>query len=109
MDTRSVLIVGIPLVLGAAVLLVVAITMGRSHSTTGALEWEARRADRSAPDELAARPDLDEEARARYSATKAALEPAGKATPQTVGRGLVTFGPRADPEALGVSRRQFFN
>ena len=112
MEARDVLLIAIPVLLGLAVLLVVATTVSRSRSNTGALGREAKKADKSGtaiegPDESA----MDEEARARFGETKAGLEKAGSATPvKTAAGGLIRFGDTpADPDALGVSRRQFFN
>jgi cytochrome b6-f complex iron-sulfur subunit len=105
MDARSMLIIAIPVILAAAVFVVVATTVSRSRSTTGSLGREARPATEVVP-----RPDLDAEARARYDQTKAGLEPAGaRELERAVGGGLIRFGPPAEPEAVGVSRRQFFN
>ncbi len=110
MEARDVLLIAIPVILGLAVLLVVATTVSRSRSSTGALGREARKADRSTSTEVVAGPDLDEEARARFEETKSSLEPAGAAPAVSAAGGLIRFGDApADPEALGVSRRQFFN
>jgi cytochrome b6-f complex iron-sulfur subunit len=108
MEARHVLLIAIPLILAAAVFVVVATTVSRSRSSTGSLGRETRRADRSTT-EAVARPDLDEEARARFAETKSELEPAGQAVERSAGGGLIRFGPPAEPEAVGVSRRQFFN
>src|SRR5581483_4119901 len=110
MDARSILIVAVPLLLLGAVILAIATTVGRSATATGQLGREARRADRSALPVGAARADLDAQARARFEETRAGLEPAG-AVParREAAGGLVRFGPPADVEAVGVSRRQFFN
>jgi cytochrome b6-f complex iron-sulfur subunit len=108
MEARDVLLIAIPLILAAAVFVVVATTVSRSRSSTGSLGRETRRADRSTT-EAAARPDLDEEARVRFAETKSELEPAGQAVERSAGGGLIRFGPPAEPEVVGVSRRQFFN
>jgi cytochrome b6-f complex iron-sulfur subunit len=107
-EARDVLLIAIPLILAAAVFVVVATTVSRSRSGTGSLGRETRRADRS-KSEVAPGPDLDEEARARFAETKSGLEPAGQAVERSAGGGLIRFGPPAEPEAIGVSRRQFFN
>jgi cytochrome b6-f complex iron-sulfur subunit len=105
MESRTVLLIAVPVILGLAVLLVVATTVSRSRAPTAILGREARRADRAAATPIEARPDLDEEARARFEAARQSLEPA----PGRQG-GLVRFGDApADPEQLGVTRRQFFN
>ena len=108
MDARSVLIVAVPLLLLAAMILVIATTAGRSASGTGTLGREARRADRSAAVPTEAGLDLHAEARARFQETRAGLERTGTAAAPAAG-GLIRFGPPADPEVVGVSRRQFFN
>lgn len=110
MDARTVLLIAIPVLLGLAVLLVVATTVSRQRSGTGSLGREARKADRSASTDVVPGSDLDEEARARFQATKQSLEPAGAAPALSTAGGLLRFGEApADPEQLGVSRRQFFN
>jgi cytochrome b6-f complex iron-sulfur subunit len=108
MEARDVLLIAIPIILAAAVFVVVATTVSRSRSGTGSLGRETRRADRSKT-EAAPGPDLDDEARARFAETKSGLEPAGQAVERSAGGGLIRFGPPAEPEAIGVSRRQFFN
>ena len=110
MEARDVLLIAIPVILAAAVFVVVATTVSRSRSGTGSLGRETRRADRSKSTEVVPSPDLDEEARARFAETKSGLEPAGgQAVERSAGGGLIRFGPPAEPEAVGVSRRQFFN
>ena len=110
MDARSVLILAIPLVLLAALILVVATTAGRTGSPTGRLGREARRADRSvSPVGGGSASDLDAEARTRYEQTRAGLERGGAVPVRAAAGGLVRLGPPADPEVVGVSRRQFFN
>jgi cytochrome b6-f complex iron-sulfur subunit len=107
-----VLVIAILVIVGLAVLLVVATTVSRQRAATGSLGREARKADRSATTstEVVPRPDLDEEARARFAQTKQSLEPAGAKPAVSAAGGLIRFGEApADPEALGVSRRQFFN
>ena len=110
MEARTVLLIAIPVLLLLAVLLIVATTVSRQRST-GSLSREARKADRSKPaEEAAPGRDLDEEARARFEATKKSLEPVGAAPALSAAGGLIRFGEApADPEQLGVSRRQFFN
>jgi cytochrome b6-f complex iron-sulfur subunit len=110
MEARDVLLIAIPVILAAAVFVVVATTVSRARSGTGSLGRETRRADRSKSTGVAPGPDLDEEARARYQETKAGLEPAGgQGVERAAGGGLIRIGPPAEPEAVGVSRRQFFN
>jgi cytochrome b6-f complex iron-sulfur subunit len=94
----------------AAVVLVVATTISRQRPTVGSLGREARRADRSAPSAHVSGSHLDEEARIRFAEAKAGLEPARSRTPtRAAAGGLITVGPPADPETVGVNRRQFFN
>jgi cytochrome b6-f complex iron-sulfur subunit len=107
MEARTVLLIGIPVIFGLAVLLVVATTISRERVATGSLGREARRADRS-PLGDAARPDPDEEARVRFAVAKAGLERAGPGPVRAVGP-LLRFEAPGDPEMLGVTRRQFFN
>ena len=110
MDARSLLIVAVPLILLAALILVVATTAGRAPSATGRLGREARQADRSVAPAGGSAFDLDAEARARYEETRAGLERRGAVpVPAAVGGGLIRFGPPADPEVVGVTRRQFCN
>ena len=110
MEARTVLLIAIPVLLGLAVLLVVATTVSRQRST-GSLGREARKADRSSTAvERTDGADLDEEARARFDEARQSLEPAGAGGVQTVAGGLIRFGEApAEAEAIGVSRRQFFN
>ena len=109
MEASTVLLIAVPVLLLLAVLLIVATTVSRQRST-GSLGREARKADRSEPAEAAPSADLDEEARARFAAARQSLEPAGAVPATTAAGGLIRFGEApADPEQLGVSRRQFFN
>jgi cytochrome b6-f complex iron-sulfur subunit len=107
----DVLLIAIPVLLFLAVLLIVVTTVSRSRQSTGSLTRETRRSDRSQTTPAPAGADLDEEARARFAATKAGLEPAGDRAPTVrAAGGLLTIGEEpADPETLGVTRRQFFN
>jgi cytochrome b6-f complex iron-sulfur subunit len=110
MEARDVLLIAVPVILGLAVLLVVATTVSRQRSSTGSLGREAKKADRSASTDVVPTADLDEEARVRFAETKSSLEPAGKTPVVSAAGGLIRFGDApADPEALGVTRRQFFN
>ena len=111
MNASTVLFIAVPILFLLAVALVVATNVSRQRSATGSLTREARKADRSAPGTAVAAADIDEEARARFSETKQALEPAGAGKPVvTAAGGLIRFGEApADPETLGVNRRQFFN
>lgn len=110
MEARDVLLIAIPVLLGLALLLVVATTVSRQRSSTGSLGREARKADKSTTTDLVATADLDEEARARFGETKQSLERAGGKPVLSAAGGLIRFGDApADPETLGVSRRQFFN
>src|SRR5437588_3602184 len=111
MKASTVLFIAVPILFVLAVALVVATNVSRQRSATGSLTREARKADRSAPGTAVATTDLDEEARARFSETKQALEPAGAGKPVvTAAGGLIRFGEApADPETVGVNRRQFFN
>jgi cytochrome b6-f complex iron-sulfur subunit len=94
-----------------AALLAVATTISRQRSSTGSLTREARKADRSGAGTAVATTDQTEEARARASETKQSLEPAAAGKPVlSAAGGLIRFGEApADPETLGVNRRQFFN
>jgi len=109
MEPRTVLLIGVSVLLILALLLVLAPTASRQRSGIGSLGREARRADRSATTSPARPPDGGAVARARVTQTKAGLEPVGGVPARSVGGGLVTFAAPADPEAVGVSRRQFFN
>ncbi len=110
MDARSLLIVAVPLILLAALILVVAPTAGRAPSATGRLGRAARQADRSVATVGGSASDLDAEARARYEETRAGLERTRAVpVPAAVGAGVIRFGPPTDPEVVGVTRRQFFN
>jgi cytochrome b6-f complex iron-sulfur subunit len=94
-----------------AALLAVATTISRQRSSTGSLTREARKADRSGSGAAVATIDESEEARARAGEAKQSLEPAGSGRQVvTAAGGLIRFGEApADPETLGVNRRQFFN
>ncbi|MBM3660051.1 MAG: Rieske 2Fe-2S domain-containing protein [Actinobacteria bacterium] len=98
------IIVGIVIVLGGA--LVFLLATGRRRATTGRLSRETRARDEGAPVGTAvATTDATEDARARADESKAAA--AGvPATRQSAG--VVRYEP-VDPEELGVTRRQFFN
>ncbi len=112
MDIGNVLLIAIPVLLGLAVLLVVATTVSRQRSSTGSLGREARKADRSssASTDVVPAADLDEEARARFAATKQSLEPSPGKPALSAAGGLIRFGEApADPEQVSVTRRQFFN
>ena len=111
MKASTILIIAVPILLVLAVALVVATNVSRSRSATGSLTKEARKADRSTPGKAVDRADESEEARARASEARQSLEPVGAGKPVvSMGGGLIRFGEApADPEALGVNRRQFFN
>jgi cytochrome b6-f complex iron-sulfur subunit len=112
MKAGTVLLIAVPIIVVLAVALVVATTVSRQRQSTGSLTREARKADRSDTGAaVATTADLDEEARARFGATKQALEPAGAGKPVvSAAGGLIRFGEApADPETVGVNRRQFFN
>jgi cytochrome b6-f complex iron-sulfur subunit len=112
MKAGTVLLIAIPIIIVLAVALVVATTVSRQRQSTGSLTREARKADQSGSSAaVATTADLDEEARARFGATKQALEPAGAGKPVvSAAGGLIRFGEApADPETVGVNRRQFFN
>ena len=112
MKASTVLLIAIPVLLVLAALLAVATTISRQRSSTGSLTREARKADRSSePGSAVATVDESEEARARAGEARQSLEPAGAGTSVvTMGGGLIRFGEApADPETLGVNRRQFFN
>ena len=95
-----VIAVVVVLVLGAVALLATA----RRRSATGRLSRETRRADASAPGDAAGAPTgTDADARARADETKASVD-AGPGAP-AAGHG----GAALDEDALGVTRRQFFN
>src|SRR3954453_5260447 len=111
MEAKTVLLIAIPVLLVLAALLAVATTVSRQRSATGSLTKEARKADRSESGTALATTDETAEGRARSSETRQSLEPAGsgKAVVTAAG-GLIRFGEApADPETLGVNRRQFFN
>jgi cytochrome b6-f complex iron-sulfur subunit len=110
MDIGNVLLIAIPVLLALAVLLVVATTVSRQRASTGSLGREARKADRSTSAEVVPATDLDEEARARFAATKQSLEPSGGKPAVSAAGGLIRFGESpADPDQISVTRRQFFN
>ena len=111
MKASTVLLIAIPILLVLAGLLAVATTISRQRSSTGSLTREARKADRSGSGAAVATIDESEEARARASEARQSLEPAAAGKPVvSVGGGLIRFGEApADPDALGVNRRQFFN
>ncbi len=109
MDARAVLLIGVPAILGLALLIVLATTAFRAWSPIGSFSREARRADRTVPRSPAPVPGFDEASRLRFDDTKAALEPADSRTLARSLGGLITFGPPLDSEAVGVTRRQFFN
>jgi cytochrome b6-f complex iron-sulfur subunit len=111
MKASTVLLIAIPVLLVLAALLAVATTISRQRSSTGSLGREARKADRSESGAAVATIDESEAARARAGEARQSLEPApaGKPVLSAAG-GLIRFGEApADPETLGVSRRQFFN
>jgi cytochrome b6-f complex iron-sulfur subunit len=111
MKAGTVLVIAVPILVVLAVALVVATNVSRQRQSTGSLTREARRADRSGSSAAVATTDLDEEARARFSEAKQSLEPVSAGKPvATAAGGLIRFGEApADPETLGVNRRQFFN
>ena len=112
LKSGTVLLIAIPILVVLAVALVIATTVSRQRQSTGSLTREARKADKSGPGTaLTATDDMSEEARARFSETKQALEPAGAGKPVvSAAGGLIRFGEApADPDTLGVNRRQFFN
>ena len=116
MKASTVLLIAIPVLLVLAGLLAVATTISRQRSSTGSLGREARKADRAANIEAgsgSAVATIDESgaARARAGEARQSLEPAGAGKPVlSAAGGLIRFGEApADPETLGVNRRQFFN
>jgi cytochrome b6-f complex iron-sulfur subunit len=116
MKASTVLLIAIPVLLVLAGLLAVATTISRQRSSTGSLGREARKADRAANIEAGsgaavATVDESEAARARAGEARQSLEPAGAGKPVlSAAGGLIRFGEApADPETLGVNRRQFFN
>jgi cytochrome b6-f complex iron-sulfur subunit len=111
MKAGTVLFIAIPVLFVLAVALVVATNISRQRSSTGALTREARKADQSGSGTALATTDESEEARARAGEARQSLEPAGAGKPVvSMGGGLIRFGEApADPETLGVNRRQFFN
>jgi cytochrome b6-f complex iron-sulfur subunit len=116
MKASTVLLIAIPILLVLAGLLAVATTISRQRSSTGSLGREARKADRAANMEAGsgaavATIDESEAARARAGEARQSLEPAGAGKPVlSAAGGLIRFGEApADPETLGVNRRQFFN
>src|SRR5581483_2020278 len=111
MKAGTVLLIAIPIIIVLAVALVVATTVSRGRQSTGSLTREARKADQSGSGAaVATTAELDDEARARFGATKQALEPAGGKPVVSAAGGLIRFGEApADPDTVGVNRRQFFN
>lgn len=111
MEAKTVLLIAIPVLLVLAALLAVATTVSRQRAATGSLTREARKADRSGAGTAVATTDRSAEARARASEAKQSLEPAGTGKPAvSAAGGLIRFGEApADPETVGVNRRQFFN
>ncbi|HEX6380717.1 MAG TPA: Rieske 2Fe-2S domain-containing protein [Acidimicrobiia bacterium] len=111
MKASTVLLIAIPVLLVLAGLLAVATTISRQRSSTGSLGREARKADRSEAGAAVATIDESEAARARAGEARQSLEPAGAGKPVlSAAGGLIRFGEApADPETLGVNRRQFFN
>ncbi len=111
MKASTVLLIAIPVLLLLAGLLAVATTISRQRSSTGSLSREARKADRSESGAAVATVDESEAARARAGEARQSLEPAGAGKPVvSAAGGLIRFGEApADPETLGVNRRQFFN
>ena len=111
MKASTVLLIAIPVLLVLAGLLAVATTISRQRSSTGSLGREARKADRSESGAAVATIDESEAARARAGEARQSLEPVGAGKPVvSMGGGLIRFGEApAEPEALGVNRRQFFN
>ncbi len=111
MKASTVLLIAIPVLLVLAGLLAVATTISRQRSSTGSLSREARKADRSESGAAVATVDESEAARARAGEARQSLEPAGAGKPVvSAAGGLIRFGEApADPETLGVNRRQFFN
>jgi cytochrome b6-f complex iron-sulfur subunit len=116
MKASTVLLIAVPVLLVLAGLLAVATTISRQRSSTGSLGREARKADRAANTEAGsgsavATIDESEAARARAGEARQSLEPAGAGKPVlSAAGGLIRFGEApADPETLGVNRRQFFN
>ena len=98
MDVGKVLLIGIPILLLLAVLLVVATTVSRQRASTGSLGREARKADRSSSTDVVPAAGLDEEARARFAATKQSLEVAGGKPVISAAGGLIRIGDSpADP------------
>ena len=111
MKASTVLLIAIPVLLVLAGLLAVATTISRQRSSTGSLTREARKADKSEAGSAVATIDETEAARARAVEARQSLEPAGAGKPVlSAAGGLIRFGEApADPETLGVNRRQFFN
>ena len=100
------IIVGIVVVLGGALIMLLA--TGRRRATTGRLSRETRQRDDSTPQagtELATVDDASEEARARADEARAAT---GAVPAKRASSGVARYEP-VDPEELGVTRRQFFN
>jgi cytochrome b6-f complex iron-sulfur subunit len=100
------IIVGIVVVLGGALIMLLA--TGRRRATTGRLSRETRQRDDSTTPvgtELATVDDASEEARARADEARVA---AGALPAKRASGGVARYEP-VDPEELGVTRRQFFN
>jgi cytochrome b6-f complex iron-sulfur subunit len=111
MKASTILFIAVPILFVLAVALIVATNVSRSRSTTGSLTREARKADRAAPGTAVAVADESAEARARAGEARQALEPVGAGKPVvSMGGGLIRFGEApAEPEAVAVNRRMFFN
>ena len=110
MEARTVLLIGIPVLFGLALLLVIGTTLARARPRVGSLDRRSRRADRSLVTRPAPEMDPDEAARIRSNEARAGLEPAGSRFPApSLGGGLIRFETPADVETVGVTRRQFFN
>jgi cytochrome b6-f complex iron-sulfur subunit len=107
-ELSTVLLIGIPVLLGVAVLLLATTVASQSEGWEPSLAKDTLRPDRSGTDPQA-RPDLDEEGRVRFDTTKQSLEPPAAPRPVRQTGGLIRIDTPADPEALGVTRRQFFN
>jgi cytochrome b6-f complex iron-sulfur subunit len=110
----NVFVIAVPALFALTVLMVVGTAYGRRRATTAALTREAVQRDASAEPALAgeaAAPDLDEQARERFEATKRELAVReGGAPAITPAGGLARpAAMTVDAEVLGVTRRQFFN
>jgi cytochrome b6-f complex iron-sulfur subunit len=107
----AVIIVGILVLLGLAVLFVMG--SARRRTATGRLSRETRRADASEPPadaQPAAAPadEAGEDPRERADESRRAIE-SGGAVPVPVGERRVARYEPVDEEELGITRRQFFN